>query len=450
VVPVGTVNGEHAPDALPALNDGGLVTIPSNRAAKIWISVDAHNSQPGTYQGRIFITPLYRETEPIELTLNIEVLDLKIPQEFPLTVCTWDYLPNATIPESVVSEALDDIAKHGVNVFPRPGGMPIARVDSNDRLIFDWSPLDVDLKRLDGKGIILFHSTHPPIQFESTPAKEKKRKIEIEYFRAFRDYLKDHGWDYDKYGFYPVDEPGLDHGKRVPGLVEIAELYREADPKFRVYTDPVPFLSWRDFERIEPLIDIWCPNMRLVSAKLSGDPRIERTLKSKGTLWSYECISQVKSLTPLGYNRANSWRAKYFGLKGIGFWNHSSSPADIWFPGKTMNDEYALVYPGGASVPSVRWEALRDGLEDMAAVELLKQRIDTNKQSRTKEELSEQAENAIRIAFIDVMELSNLVFMESRDFLRWGDRRQWHTWTDVEMFQRHRSLIADMTLQLEK
>ena len=105
---------------------------------------------------------------------------------------------------------------------------------------------------------------------------------------------------------------------RYARLLDAGKLFREADPKLRTYTDPVPGLSWKDFERIEPLVDVWAPNMRLVSGLLSGDPRIQRIMNA-GSVWSYECVGEVKSLSPLRYNRGNAWRAKFFGLSGIGF-----------------------------------------------------------------------------------------------------------------------------------
>lgn len=209
----------------------------------------------------------------------------------------------------------------------------------------------------------------------------------------------------------------------------------------------MPGLSWKDFERIEPLVDVWAPNMRLVSGLLSGDPRIQRIMKAK-TVWSYECVSQVKSLSPLRYNRANAWRAKFFGLGGVGFWTHSTTEVDHWHPGKTINDEYALVYPGELPVPSVRWEAVRDGLEDVAAIALLEDQIQRHRKAGTRRELVQKAEQLLRIALRDIMELSDEAFVESRDFLREGDRVLGHTWTDVDAFRRHRTEMAELSLAL--
>ena len=59
-----------------------------------------------------------------------------------------------------------------------------------------------------------------------------------------------------------------------------------------------------------------------------------------------------------------------------------------------------------------------------------------------------QAEEALRIALNDVMELSDEAYVQSRDFLRPGDRILDHTGTDVETFHHHRAEIARLTLAL--
>ena len=231
--------------------------------------------------------------------------------------------------------------------------------------------------------------------------------------------------------------------------MDAGRLYREADPKFLIYTDPVPSLSWNDFERIAPYIDILAPSMRLVSGVSSGDPRMQRMMTSGKTLWSYECVSQVKSLSPLRYNRANAWRAKFFGLAGMGLWTHSTIEYDPWLAGKGINDEYALVYPGELPVPSVRWEAVRDGMEDVAAITLLEQRMEAHRRAGTKTAVVEEAGAALRRALQDIAGMADEVFIESRDYLSAGDRRLWHTWADVERFRHHRAEIARLTLALD-
>jgi hypothetical protein len=445
VIATGSVNGELVPDALPPLDDAGLVTVQPHRSVKIWVNADARGVAPGSYTGRITVAPLRHETAQVELPLTIEVLNLRFPAEFSLALCTWDYVPNRWFPTHT-KEVLDDMSRHGVSVFPR-STIPPGRVDAAGHLTIDWPLLDAELDRLQGRGRILFHLDHPPLEFAAKKSDAEKRPTEIAYILALRDHLRERGWGYEDYAFYLLDEPGLDNGVNIPVLLDAGGLFREADPRLQTYTDPVAGLSWKDFERIVPLVDVWSPNMRLVSGLLSGDPRIKRIMTAK-TIWSYECISQVKSLSPLRYNRANAWRAKFFGLRGIGFWTHSTAEVDLWFPGKTINDEYCLVYPGNLPTPSLRWEAVLDGLQDVSAITLLEQALQRNRQAGTRGELVHEAEETLRVALCDIMELSDEAFTESRDFLRQSDRVLGHTWTDVETFRRHRAEIARLTLAL--
>jgi len=442
---VGTVNGEEAADALVELGDSGLLQIPGKRAAKVWVTVNTKNTEPGYYLGKVLVQSL-DGGEPKSLTLLIYVSHHAMPVEFPLTLCTWDYIPNQWFPNHPEA-VLDGMGEHGVNISPRTT-LPSATADASGELTINWAALDAELDRLKGRGELLLQILDPPITWAEGFPEDRKRAVKIGYLHQLRDHLKERGWDYGDYALYPVDEPGLDYGPRVPIYVDAAELFREADPKFRLYTDPVPGLSWTDFQRIDPLVDVWCPNMRLVTGLLVGDPRIQRIMDSDKPVWSYECVSQVKSLSPLAYNRANAWRAWHFGLDGIGMWTFSTTQADHWLANADKNDEYALVYPGDLPVSSVRWEALRDGLEDVAAMAMLNERIEANRDKPEKVDLVKEAEERLRIATVDVMEMSAPAFIESRDFRAQGNRRIWHTRADEWLFRWHRDEIARLTMLL--
>ena len=449
LVPVQSVNGETVADALVDIGSDGTKVVEAGRLAKVWVSTDTRNADPGDYMGVVRVEPL-DGGEATSLAVRIQVLPLRMPDKFPLTLCTWDYIPNQWFPNHPEA-VLDGMGEHGVNVFPRTT-VPTATADASGVLTIDWTALDAELDRLKGRGELLLQLADPPITWAEGYAEDGKRAVKVAYLHQLRDHLKALGWDYGDYALYPVDEPGLDYGPRVPIYVDAAELFREADPKFRIYTDPVPGLSWRDFERIDPLVDVWCPNMRLVTGLLVGDPRIQRIMDSDKPVWSYECVSQVKSLSPLLYNRANAWRAWHFGLDGIGMWTFSTTQADHWLANADKNDEYALVYPGEMPVSSVRWEALRDGLEDVAAMAMLKERIEIFRKkpdmNKGEKMLLKEAEDALRIATVDVMEMSAPAFIESRDFRAQGNRRIWHSRADEILFRMHRARIAELTMAL--
>ncbi|MCC6491368.1 MAG: PQQ-binding-like beta-propeller repeat protein [Candidatus Hydrogenedentes bacterium] len=444
VVTTGAFNGEDVADALLPFDNP--VRLLPGRSIKIWAQVDARGASPGTYTGAVMVQTIPESEQSIEILLTVNVLPLELTKPYPLTLCTWDYVPNQWFPNRT-AEVLDDMANHGVNVFPRSVAMPPATVDEDGTLTCDWSTMDAPLAELKGRGQVLFQMAHPPLTFAKEPSPEAKRDTEIAYLHQWRNHLRELGWSYADYALYPMDEPGLEHGKRVPPFLDAAYLFRAADPRFRIYTDPVPGLSLADYDRISPYVDLWCPNMRLVSGLLADDLRIQRILNSGKEVWSYECVAQVLSLSPLRYNRANAWRAFYFGRDGIGFWTHSTTQTNPWIRRKDFN-EYELVYPGELPIPSVRWEAVRDGLEDVAAIALLQRAIKQNEEAGTKTDAVQQAKEALAIAQRDIMELSDQAFMESRDYLRLGDRRVWHTPSDVETYERHRARIAELTLAL--
>ncbi|MCA9437195.1 MAG: DUF4091 domain-containing protein, partial [Candidatus Omnitrophica bacterium] len=447
VVATGAVNGELAYDALPPLGPGNIVTVPARRAVKIWLNVDAHGGSPGKYRSTVRAFPVLGNLDPISASLEIEVVDLKMPKEFPLSLCVWDYVPNRWFPSNT-DAVMKDMRDHGVNVFPRPGCEPKGEVDQQGRLQMDWSPLETELKRIGEGSVLLFHFHEPPIKHPETIDPEVKTRYQEQYLTALRDYLADRGRSYDSYAFYPIDEPGYAYGGRIPVLRETATMLHQVDPKFRVYTNPVMALAWKDFQSVAPDIGVWAPNMRLVTGAIVGDPRMSSILSTGDPVWSYECLAQVRSLSPLRYNRAYPWRAKFFGLSGIGLWTHCTTNTDPWLKGEGINDEFTLVYPGETTIPSVRWEALRDGMEDIAALEILADRVHKAEGLSGLDEPIARAKATIRRGLSEVSELSDEAFIESRDYLRQGRRRIWHAPTDVDLYHRLREEIVQRTLKL--
>src|SRR5206468_5474525 len=119
---------------------------------------DSHGAEPGDYSGTIIIASLSPAAATVQLPLHIEVLDLRLPNEFSLKLCTWDYVPNRWF-QSRTKEVLDDMGRHGVNLFPR-STIPAARVDAAGALTINWTTLDAELTRLEHRGQILFHLNH--------------------------------------------------------------------------------------------------------------------------------------------------------------------------------------------------------------------------------------------------------------------------------------------------
>jgi len=90
-----------------------------------------------------------------------------------------------------------------------------------------------------------------------------------------------------------------------------------------------------------------------------------RIMRESGhPIWAYECGSG-KGVLP-AKNRTLPWRAWRHRLDGIGFWSYAAVYGDYWDDFDLGLPDWAKVYPDpvGRPVPSKRWEAWREGLED--------------------------------------------------------------------------------------
>jgi hypothetical protein len=137
------------------------------------------------------------------------------------------------------------------------------------------------------------------------------------------------------------------------------------------------------------------------------------------------------------------------GLTGFGFWSYCTSSDDPWgFPYIGSHD-YLLVYPGEGVVTSRRWESVRDGVEDLRALAIIKQLISEKTDDPKASEAVSEARNAVKEA---VAELGRFCLEPNGT----GDLEtvgvDWMTFekvdTEWEAYRRHRRNIAEKTQAL--
>lgn len=376
-------------DALPALNEGSLLFVPAWDARQLWVSVDTAGLAPGSWPGSVLLRSL--EVEPAELTadLAIDVWPATLPPEQTLSLCTWGYVHTSVLKDQPEA-ALRDKVSHGVDIFV---GLfhPRAEFDADGNLVgeIDFTEHDAYVKEHAKHGQILFFNYQRALRGPAEPGSETYRKAHIAWLRAWVAHLKAMDVDYDGWALYPVDEPGLSEG-----LVEQYLLYgrlaREADPEIRLYTDPVARITIEELEAMTPYVDIWCPNRGGFLLKQNAD-KMAFMQSTGATMWTYECDGYAKHQSPLGYYRALAWLAWRHELTGIGFWSYCTSRHDPWFKPPEQHD-YLLIYQGNGVVPSKRWEAVRDGIEDHALLVALRDAADHAREAGRDAELVNHAD----------------------------------------------------------
>ena len=367
VVDVPTLTLDLSGDALPSLNQGRTVVVPAWGARQLWFSIDTSRLTPGTWTGQVRLRALDVQPRELSASIAIEVWDAKLPSKQALRLCHWGYVHRSVLRDQPAAALADQIA-HGTNVFV---GMhcPQAKFDKNGELVgqVDYKAHDAYVRRHAPHGIILFGGW--PLTGPAKPFTPTWTKAAVAHIRAWVKHLAEMGVRYEGFAFYPVDEPGLRDGL-VDTYINYAKVAREADPKIQMYTDPVGGASLADLKKMAPYVDIWCPNRRGFLMGIGADKLA--FIKSTGkTVWTYECEGNAKHQSPLGYYRGQAWLVWHHGLTGIGFWNYCVGPEPWYHKG-----EYTMIYQGDGVVPSKRWEAVRDGIEDYSMLAALRQAAD--------------------------------------------------------------------------
>ncbi|GEM_PF-4330626 len=195
------------------------------------------------------------------------------------------------------------------------------------------------------------------------------------YLREACDHFEEKGWL--KYAYLqPFDEVG-----ESPEVLQILRTCEEADPRVKILMD---VLRPGDSKPMTEMIDIWCP----LSPNLPGGG-FEQVRKEGDEVWWYVCIGPKKPYANLFTNWSmpehrqlfrQSWKYQAEGLLywGINFWNWwgtearydkaTAWPAGKWSSSTTSQDTVGdgyFIYPGpNGPLPSLRLQAMLDGIED--------------------------------------------------------------------------------------
>jgi hypothetical protein len=279
-----------------------------------------------------------------------------------MRLCAW---------ASLNAPAIRDLLDHDNTVFVVPHGSP--RYDGSGKLTgVDYAKLDALLELLRGHDVVLLPNGIPAISGEpGSPTYEDALK---EYLDDLERRLAACGVDKEHFALYPVDEPGGNGQHAVDQVVAFGKAVKAVRPEIMLYVDgggEVP-----QFEAMAPVVDVWCPALGM----LAENSPVMRLLRADAKhLWSYDCGygytrpagPNIKNVNLVGQFRTAALFALRNGGTGIGYWSYNIGD-DPW--GRSQF-EYPLVYPGAnGPVPSRRWEAVREGVEDARILAALRAR----------------------------------------------------------------------------
>jgi hypothetical protein len=371
-VTVAAVHREQVADALPRLDDAGLVSIAPLESEQLWITVNADGLQPGIYEIPLRLKSVEPDPTEVTIPIRITVYDLALPRPHPLRMCLWT--SEAGDLGTRQDPVLHDLVTHGVTVYL--ASAPKAKFNENGDLIGepDFAEHDEAVRRLSPHGLLLYASpqgvvTGPPFLSDAW------KKAFISYLRAWTAHMKGIGLDYDAWALYPYDEPSTPFAETTVNLVAVAKVIREADPNILIYADPTSGTTMETVKMFTGLIDIWQPSSELLERL--GPELVPEAKRVGKHVWFYDAAGNSKTLSCLGIYRWRFWYAWQLGLTGVGWWVYAQhGGADRWDGPNPTGDYFATVYDGPQGpVSSKRWEAAREGVEDYEYLYLLRESV---------------------------------------------------------------------------
>jgi hypothetical protein len=369
-----TSMGEESWDALPEIDESGVLSIPSFSSREVWLDIDMGAANPGkndidvTLQALngagVMDAPANPHEVPAPETsvkISLDVLPFKMTPSSEFRMCTWSPSEGTEV---------EGLLAHGNNVFLL--APPELKYNGQNGFTgFDYTKFDQVAGQFKGKEVFFLITGLPGIK-EPFASEGYKKLLEI-FLNDMVSHLAGLGFGTNSFALYPFDEPGGNGWKVVNTLVKFGEMTKAIHPEIMIYQDGGGELPM--FQAMSKCLDIWSPSIDWLGDK---SPEMNVMHTTGKLLWSYNC--SYASSRPVGPNikninliyeyRTAALLAMRNGASGIGFWCYNSVSENAW---SRIKLEYNLVYPGtNKSVTSRRWEAVREGIEDYRILAALK------------------------------------------------------------------------------
>ena len=350
------------PDALPP---AAPFTAEAGKTAPLWVTVFARPELPGgVYRGSLHVTA--SNAGPWELGLEVEVHDFRLPvtpalkTDFGFSMESLSRYARefGANPDVLARRYLDNALSHRVTLrelcqLPRESANYAASL----------ARFKEQLDALRGAGVSSFYVpaslVDVPAQLEMANTFVKENNLSSQTFTQLA---------------YEPEEPAWDR------LLEKMQLWKDHAPDIPI---TVSTMGLRPF--IPPMLDIWSLHAQVLDTTHNVSA-LNRTSKG-GEVWWY-----VNHIPPRPYgnffvdfaaieHRILFWQSWALGMRGMQYWSVNFWPAGC-DPKKDLlditpvNGDGLLVYPDLAGpVNSIRWENIRDGIEDYDYMSLFMERV---------------------------------------------------------------------------
>ncbi len=357
---------------------GNLVTLTPGTNVRIWVIFNSRNVAPGNYMTEIAVKPQYDYSIPdrsIPVALKVWNFTLPETHEWPIDCFFWtgqvtpldeiammrlmhDYHVKWSMTEShfYINGFVRD--RRGFGKLPSGEKYNVNLVKYANQEFFD------EARRLKMK-IVFAWGTGPDAEWHKIMS---ERLLNMGF--TYKDFIF-HGLLRDE--FIKENIPA-----EAPLRKEIGRLLPEAQFMATYLSTPPPSgATLKDIADagLSDFFKVWA----VISGRLEGKQSRETVdffCSRKRILWGYRCSQQMQLQPILSYYRFFPWKGYLNRWGGIAFWSAYSAKGDDGFDHRDGYDD-GITWRGinKQPIPTKRFEAVREGLEDVAYMDILKKRI---------------------------------------------------------------------------
>ena len=381
------------PDPLPTPD--GYISLEANQNQPFWLTVFAPKDQPaGIYRGEINVSA--DGLPDIRLPWQIEVYDFTLPDE-PAIETAYGVFVDRDYHGPIAGDQLREThdlymqlcASHRISPYmPQAGAGIDIRYEGNPaKPQIDYTAFDRAMKRyLDLFKFTSFNMGGIPgtLNGYERYTEQYNRLFQLTY-AAIQEHLREKGW-LEKAYWYWVDEPPISEYANVKkGMALLNAACPDIRRLLTCNNEDAPIPYFYDY------VNLWVPIMDRFNEEKSGERQ-----ELGETVWWYVCTGP-KGPYPNNFidhpainHRIRFWMIDKFGLNGSLYWSATYWRQNPWETAMSVspeggtwgNGDGRLLYPPAkikpslplvkAPVTSIRFEILRDGIEDVAYLKLLK------------------------------------------------------------------------------
>ena len=356
---------------------GNTITLTPGRTTRVWVVFNSRGVKPGEYATRILLKPAYDvEMAEREIDVHMKVWNFALPETRDWPIQTFFWGPNYF--DNDETQTLKLMHSHHVTHGWTKSQLYTFGINRDSHMV----------RRADKKAFFDPHLAETANEEFFRTAKDLGMRFVFGW--GFPDRTPEWLHIMDRrlrgMGFVPGDYvfKGMINDEFVKKQIPLAVDRRAAVTRefgtnlwFQcVYLSTPPPTG----ATIEDIEEAKLPEFFRMFVAIEGVFRdqkrgqeLTRRLRAKGCkVWTYKCARYMQTQSLLDYYRFYPWQAYMRGLDGAAIWTSGSRSGDDGWDSRDGYDDGVLWCGNGKRmIPTKRFEAFREGLEDVAYMDAL-------------------------------------------------------------------------------